>query len=168
MFMYICTHTCVHTEKYFAWSGSSLKDCVAYSLRLLAETGSSLWQVGISCNFRPGAGFKSSLIFFVQPKSQVCLSCGLLWWLGILFPTALPQVLYWSCVPLSQIYSLSELHAPFNTDHLELLLLNDSAVLWGTKFTANRLLKQWVGLCLQCGSQVGDDKASALSQNNLP
>lgn len=110
--------------------------------------------MGISCNFRPGAGFKSSLIFFVQPKSQVCLSCGLLWWLGILFPTALPQVLYWSCVPLSQIYSLSELHAPFNTDHLELLLLNDSAVLWGTKFTANRLLKQWVGLCLQCGSQV--------------
>lgn len=52
------------------------------------------------------------------------------------------------------IHCLSELHAPFYADHVELLLLNDSTALWGTKFTAGRLLKQRVGLCLQCGSQV--------------
>lgn len=76
--MYIYTDAYVYTEKYFVWSENSLEDCVAYSVRLLAETGGSLCQVGISSNFRPGAGFKSSLIFCVQPKGQVCLSSGLL------------------------------------------------------------------------------------------
>lgn len=175
MFMYIRTHTYVYTEKYFVWNGNFLEDCVAYSLRLLVETGRSLWQAGISSNFKPGAGFKSSLIFCVQPKGQVCLSSGLLWWLGILFPTALPQVLYWSCIPLRTESTVCQSFV------LLLMLITwavavkwFSAALWGTKITASRLLKEWVGLCLQCGSQqFGGDKAPflslfALPQNNLP
>lgn len=69
MLMYICTHIYLH-RKVFCLEWELLEDCVAYSSRLLAETGS------ISSNFKPGAGFKSSLIFCVQPKGQVCLSSG--------------------------------------------------------------------------------------------